>query len=77
VPQINLHVTDRFEKDLRRFMRARGIPTKSAAIRTAVLEGCERSAGAAKETDFRAWLGLGNRGPGKRRRFRSHDDLWR
>jgi hypothetical protein len=76
MPQINLHVTDRFEKDLRRFMRARGIPTKSAAIRTAVHEGCERST-SRKDADFRAWVGLGNRGPAKRRRFASHDDLWR
>ncbi len=76
MPQINLHVTDRFEKDLRRFMRARGIPTKSAAIRTAVEEGCERSA-AARRADYRSWLGLGKNGPARRPRFASHDDLWR
>lgn len=76
MPQINLHVTDRFEKDLRRYMRARGIPTKSAAIRTAVREGCQRSA-SAKGTDFLSWVGLGKKGPGKRGRFASHDDLWR
>ena len=76
MPQINLHVTDRFEKDLKRFMRARGIPTKSAAIRTAVHEGCERTASATR-ADFRSWLGLGKKGAAKRGRFASHDDLWR
>jgi hypothetical protein len=77
VPQINLHVTEQFKKDLRRFMRSRGIPTKSAAIRTAVHEGSERSARGARGVDVRSWLGLGNLGPTKRRRFASHDDLWR
>ncbi len=76
MPQINLHVTERFEKDLRRFMRARGIPTKSAAIRTAVREGCDRTT-TSKDVDVRSWLGIGNRGRAKRRRFASHDDLWR
>jgi len=76
VPQINLHVTDRFQKELKRFMRARRIPTKSAAIRTAVHEGCERTASAV-QADFRSWLGIGKRGRPKRRRFASHDDLWR
>ncbi|MFI5182387.1 MAG: hypothetical protein ACHQPI_13455 [Thermoanaerobaculia bacterium] len=76
VSQINFHVTEGFQKDLRRFMRARGIPTKSAAIRTAVHEGSERTA-SAKDADFRAWVGLGNRGPARRRRLASHDELWR
>ncbi len=76
MPQINLHVTARFEKELRRFMHARGIPTKSAAIRTAVHEGCERNM-TRTDVDFRTWLGIGNRGRTKRRRFKSHDDLWR
>ncbi len=75
--QVNLHVTEQFERELRRFMRARGIPTKSAAIRTAVHEGSERSARTSGRIDYLTWVGLARRGRAKRRRFATHDDLWR
>jgi hypothetical protein len=73
--QLNLNVTSEFERDLRRFMKQRGISSKSDAIRRAVHDAAARSAPAAY--DYRSWLGLGLRGPlNPTPRFRSEDDLW-
>jgi len=75
--QVNIRVTEDFARDLARYMKARGIPTKSAALRTAVRDGLEQSR-AASPVDVRSWLGLARRGrENPRRRFRSEDDLWR
>jgi Arc/MetJ family transcription regulator len=77
MPQVNIRVTEDFARDLARYMKARGIPTKSAALRTAVRDGLERSR-ATSRVDVRSWLGLARRGrENPRRRFRSEDDLWR
>jgi len=74
--QLNLNVTREFDRDLRLLMQARGIPNKSDAVRTAVREAAERSAGAAS-FDFRSLLGMGLRSPLPRRRRRlTEDDLW-
>jgi len=73
--QLNLNVTPDFERDLQRYMKQRGIPTKSDAIRQALREAVARAG--AVDYDFRGWLGLGLRAPLRRkRRFESEDDLW-
>ena len=74
--QLNLNVTPEFERDLKTYMRSRSVQSKSAAVRDALREAVERSAGG-RDYDFRGWLGLGLKAPLRRkRRFRSEDDLW-
>ena len=73
--QLNLNVTEEFERDLRRFMRQKGIAKQSEAIRQAVREAAKTSSAA--HSDFRSWLGLGLKAPlNPKPRFRSEDDLW-
>jgi len=73
--QLNLNVTPDFERDLQRYMKQRGIATKSDAIRQALREAVARAGGV--EYDYRGWLGLGLRAPLRRkRRFQSEDELW-
>lgn len=74
--QLNLNVTEEFERDLRRFMRQKGITKQSEAIRQAVREAVAK-ADAASRSDYRSWLGLGLKAPlNPKPRFRSEDDLW-
>ncbi|MCC7539983.1 MAG: hypothetical protein IT379_27430 [Deltaproteobacteria bacterium] len=75
--QINLHVTERFERALRRFMKARGLANKSEAIRVAVEEAAERES-RKTPADFAALRGAALKAPlSERPKFRSEDDLWR
>jgi len=74
--QLNLNVTPEFERDLRQFMKKKGIKSKSDAVRQAMREAAART-----ETnstfDFRALLGLGLKAPlNPKPRFKSEDDLW-
>jgi hypothetical protein len=74
--QLNLNTTPAFERALARLMRARGIRSKSEAIRIAV----EESAAAAtrRTVDFESWLGVGTHAPpNPRPRFATHADLWK
>ena len=74
--QLNLNVTEEFERDLRRFMRQKGITKQSEAIRQAVREAAAK-AGTASRADYRCWLGLGLKAPlNPKPRFRGEDDLW-
>jgi Arc/MetJ-type ribon-helix-helix transcriptional regulator len=74
--QLNVNVTQEFERDLQAYMQSRKIARKSDAIRQALREAAERSAGHA-EYDFRNWLGLGLKSPvSQKRRFHSEDELW-
>jgi hypothetical protein len=76
MPQLNLNVTPEFERDLRRFMRAKGITKKSDAIRQALHEAVAK-AGSASRSDFRSWLGLGLKVPlNPKPRFSNEDELW-
>ncbi len=75
--QMNLNVTPDFERDLRRYMKKRGIGHKSEAVRQAVREALEHLEAAAGATDFRLWLGFGLRAEQRTtRRFHDEDDLW-
>jgi hypothetical protein len=76
--QLNIHMTATFEKDLLKFMKIRHIPTKSEAIRIAIKEGLEHTAGRLKAPDFSEWAGLGKEVPqNKKLKFKSDDDLWK
>lgn len=76
--QINLRVTEEFEETLARFMRVRGIRSKSEAIRAAIREGLQAATERRGHVHFRAWLGAAS-GPGENPnpRFKSDDELWR
>jgi metal-responsive CopG/Arc/MetJ family transcriptional regulator len=76
--QINLRVTEEFEQTLARFMRVRGIRSKSEAIRAAIREGLQAATDRKGHVHFRAWLGAAA-GPGENPnpRFKSDDELWR
>lgn len=76
MPQVNINTTPAFEKSLAKLMQARGIRSKSEAIRIAV-EECAAAA-TRGSADFEAWLGVATRAPQNREpRFRTHADLWR
>lgn len=75
--QLNINLTQDFEVSLKRFMRLRGVRTKSEAIRLAVREGVERSLERAGRTSFREWLGAALKADlNPHPRFASDDDLW-
>jgi len=74
--RLNLNTTPSFERALARFMKVRGIRSKSEAVRVAVEESAaEATRGAA---DFESWLGLGVRAPlNADPRFAGHADRWK
>jgi Arc/MetJ-type ribon-helix-helix transcriptional regulator len=74
--QLNVNVTEDFEKDLRRVMKAGGYKTKSEAVRQAVRQAAARLH-AKKTYDFRSLIGValgGKENPNPR--FKTEDDLW-
>lgn len=74
--QLNINMNAEFEKALKRLMQARGLKSKTEAVRLAVREAVERerSEGA---VDFADWIGLGNAAPqNPSPRFASDDALW-
>lgn len=75
--QLNMQTTPKFESDLAKLMKARGIKTKSEAIRIAVEEALVASRRERTAADFSAWRALGRAAPDNpQARFRSDDDLW-
>lgn len=75
---MNINMTSALSQTLERFMRLRGIRTKSEAVRIALQEGLERSlATASKTTDFSLWIGAAKKADeNPQPRFKSHSDLW-
>jgi hypothetical protein len=74
--QLNLNVTPEFERDLRRFMKRKGITRKSDAIRRALHEAAAPIRAGA-DFDFHSWIGLALKAPlNPKPRFKSEDDLW-
>jgi hypothetical protein len=74
--QINLNITEEFEKDLETYMKKCGLKNKSEAIRLAVKEAAKLM-NQSKQTDFLSWVGSGLKAPTKRSpKFKSEDDLW-
>lgn len=77
MPQLNLHLTPEFERNLLEYMRLRHLRTKSEAVRQAIRESLEREHRRRQTPDFTTWVGLANRAPlNPAPRFRSDDDLW-
>jgi len=74
--QLNLNVTPEFERDLRQYMKRKGIANKSAAIRSAVREAAARVR-SHPGTDFRSLIGIALKAPlNPNPKFRTEDDLW-
>ena len=74
--QLNLNLTPQFEKDLEKYMKHRGIKTKSDALRSALHEIVTLIA-TSKKSDFSSWLGAGLKAePRRDRKFKSEDDIW-
>jgi hypothetical protein len=72
--QLNLNVTDEFERDLRTVMKARKIKQKSDAIRYAVAAAASAEK---KRRDFAALLGVfASAKPNPHPRFKNEDELW-
>lgn len=75
--QLNLNITPEFKKNLEKYMRKRGITTKSEAIRMALHELVTMMS-VSKKSDFDSWLGAGLKAELKSsRKFKSEDDLWK
>lgn len=77
MPQLNMNMTAQFKSDLAKYMKHRGLKTKSEAVRMALHE-LVTLLSSAKKSDFGGWLGAGLKtGLRKDRQFKSEDDLWR
>ncbi|MEP7351808.1 MAG: hypothetical protein ABI824_01115 [Acidobacteriota bacterium] len=73
--QLNLNITEEFERDLQRFMKRSGIRKKSDAVRLAVHEAARNTSAA--DYDFRPWLGMLLREPlNPKPKFKDEDALW-
>lgn len=75
--QININVTPEFEKNLKEYMKRKGIRQKSEAIRSAVSEAAEKIKEQKKPYDFSKLLGAALKAPLEPNpRFTNEDDLW-
>jgi len=75
--QLSIHASPDFEDALDRFRRLRKLPSKSEAVRVAVLEALEREERRRPAVDYGEWLGQALAAPtNPRPRFSSHDELW-
>lgn len=72
-----MQMTPAFEQALAKLMKARGIKTKSEAIRVAVEDALRLTTGRAKAANFDGWIGLGTRAPQNARpRFARDGEMW-
>ncbi len=75
--QLNMQMTPAFEKALQRFMKVRGVKTKSEAIRIAVEDALASSTRRLQAANFHEWVGLGRSAPeNPRPRFPDDRALW-
>lgn len=73
--QLSIKVTPEFERELRQYMKQKGLKRKSDAVRQAVHEAVGRKGKG--EYDFSKWLGAGLKAPlNPNPRFKTEDDLW-
>jgi hypothetical protein len=78
MPQLNMHISPDFDRELASWMEARGIATKSEAIRVAVRESLARLRSTGRPHDYRELVGLVKpTAPASKRKFKSDDDLWK
>ena len=74
--QFNLNATPEFERDLRLFMKRKGIRSKSDAVREAMRDAVAKNA-QTERTNFHSWLGLALKSPANPKpRFQNEDELW-
>ncbi len=74
--QLNLNVTPQFARDLRKFMKDRGIQRKSDALKTLAREAAEKI-DRRRNYDFGELVGValgGRENPNPK--FKTEDDLW-
>jgi metal-responsive CopG/Arc/MetJ family transcriptional regulator len=75
--QLNINITPDFEKDLKRYMKKKGLKQKSQAIRSALRDASDLLEVKEMGEDYHAWLGVGLKvSPRSKPRFASDDDLW-
>jgi hypothetical protein len=75
--QLNIHVTASFERALKRFMKLRGLTSKSEAVRVAVEEAALREMASRTPSSFGDLRGAAlAAAPNPNPRFRSEDELW-
>jgi hypothetical protein len=74
--QLNIHVSSAFEQKLKRYMRVRGIKTKSDAVHAAVDEAL-RLAQKSPTVNLRDLVGAAKQLPLRpRKKWLNEDDLW-
>jgi hypothetical protein len=74
--QLNIHMTPRFERALTQFMKARGIKTKSEAVRTAGEEALQRTA-PHPPVSWKDMIGIAKQYPTTpKNQWLTEDDLW-
>ncbi|MBV8780777.1 MAG: hypothetical protein JO353_05205 [Phycisphaerae bacterium] len=74
--QLNIHLTGRFERALQAFMKARGIRTKSEAVRLAVEEAADRAV-TKPVTNWDDLIGIANQYPSTPpETWLTEDELW-
>ena len=77
VPQLNINISDDFQQDLEAFMQARGIKTKSEAVKLAIKEAANL-ARRQQSSDYQSWLGSGLKAElNEPLRLQTEDDLWK
>jgi len=75
--QFNIHLTPDFEKNLRSYMKKKGISRKSEALRQALAEATSLLKKREGLTDFGNWLGIGLQAPlNPKPPFKNEDELW-
>jgi len=75
--QININVTPEFEKNLKTYMKRKGISQKSEAVRRAVSDAVEKTPPEKKAYDWDRLVGIGLKAPlNPNPRFTNEDDLW-
>jgi hypothetical protein len=74
--RLNIQMTPAFERDLKRYMRAKGFSTQSEAVRAAIEEALQEK-GRKPKVSFKDLVGIGvPREPSPRRKWLTEDDLW-
>lgn len=74
---LNVNLTPELELALEQLMQLHLLPTRSDAVRFAVMAAVERDRQPLAAPDFSSWLGLALKTPeSPNPRFSSDDDLW-
>lgn len=75
--QLNIKLTEDFEKALKKAMKLYNTTKKSEAIRRSVSDAVKRMEKSKNMPDFDSWLGLGLKAPLAQEKDQvTEDDLW-